>query len=74
MPSKLTEAQRRLLANLVAGRAVDYGFAAGRSTAGGLAGTFASLRRRGLISPGYPAEVTPAGIAALKALERKDGE
>lgn len=66
---KLTEAQRRVLQNLTAGRDATYGFAFGRSTSGGLVGTFASLRRRGLITLEYPAAITEAGRLALKGGE-----
>ncbi len=60
---KLTAAQHRVLMNLAADRSPAYGFALGRSTAGGLTGTFASLRRRGFTD--RHDSITPAGRAAL---------
>lgn len=64
---KLTEAQRRVLKNLAAGRRSDYGFKLGRSTAGGLSGTFLALRRHGFIAlDANEYRITPAGTAALE--------
>lgn len=62
---RLTEAQRRVLENLEADRKSDHGFSSGRSTAGGLTGTFLSLRRRGLITT-FPTSITDLGRAALQ--------
>lgn len=46
---RITPSMRRVLENLAAGRTPTYGFASGRSTAGGLTGTFVALYSRGLI-------------------------
>lgn len=47
---KPTPAMRRVIENLLAGRPATYGFAGGRSTSGGLTGTFAALYQRGFIA------------------------
>ena len=63
MAKKLSEAQRRVLENLSAGRTSDH-HCRTRSDHGGLVGTVLSLRRRGLI--GGDGEITDAGRDALK--------
>lgn len=61
--ARLSQAQRRVLENLAAGRRPNDGFALGRSTAGGLSGTRVSLFVRGFIDENY--RITPSGRAAL---------
>jgi len=67
MSGRLSPAQRKVLQNIAAGRAADFGFKPGRSTAGGLSGTFVALFRKGLLEPGapHPGRITEAGRAAM---------
>jgi hypothetical protein len=64
MSDKPTPAQRRVLENLIAGRRATFGFAPGRSMAGGLSGTFVALNRKGWTKEG---QITEAGRAAVPA-------
>lgn len=67
MGVKLTDAQRRVLENLAADRRPGFGFKEGRSTAGGLSGTFVALHKKGLIRD---SKITAAGRLAIAT----DGE
>lgn len=62
--TRLTKAQTAVLKNAEAGRSLYYGFAPGRSTAGGLTGTCLSLRRRGFLTMGNA--ITDAGREELR--------
>lgn len=66
---KITAAMRQVLENIVAQRNPTSGFAGGRSTAGGLNGTFAGLFRRGLLTRTKEGHlrITDAGKEALNA-------
>jgi hypothetical protein len=68
---RLTISQVKVLTNAAAGRRLDYGFDGGRSVAGGLSGTYASLHRRGYL---LAYAITEAGRLALtRAKEPSNG-
>jgi len=50
--AKLTEAQRRVLENIAAGRDPYFGFKNGREARGGITGPVATLDQKGLLEYG----------------------
>ena len=63
---KLSPAMKRVLGNIAEGRHPAFGFPPGRSTAGGLSGTFPALYKRGLL--GRNGQLTAAGREAAAKL------
>ncbi len=69
-----TQAQRRALLNIAAGRGSSYGLH-GRSSHGGHSLTMTSLRRAGLVA--HDETLTPAGlevVASLTTLQPSTGK
>lgn len=61
---RLSPAMRKVLENIKAGRDATHGFPGGRSTAGGLSGTFVALHRRRYLD--RDGNITAAGEVALQ--------